>query len=43
LMANFGSSHPSTSIYECAHEWCEKQYTTSGLAKYYKAYYSNVK
>ena len=40
LMANFGSTHPATSIYECAHEWCEKQYTTNGLANYFKAYYN---
>ena len=40
LMSNFGSSGPTSSIYECAHEWCEKQYTTNGLASYYKAYYN---
>jgi hypothetical protein len=40
LMANFGSSSPATAIYECAHEWCEKQYTTNGLASYFKAYYT---
>ena len=27
-------------IYECAHEWSEKQVTTSGLVNYYKAYYN---
>jgi len=27
-------------IYQCAHEWCEKQYTTNGLANYFKAYYT---
>ena len=43
LMPNFGSTHPSTSIYACAHEWCEKQYTTNGLANYYKAYYNSFK
>ena len=43
LMANFGGSNPAQSIYECAHEWCEKQYTTSGLVSYYKAYYNNTK
>ena len=31
LMANFGSTSPATAIYECAHEWCEKQYTTNGI------------
>ena len=40
LMANFGSSSPATSIYQCAHEWCEKQYTTNWLANYFKAYYT---
>ena len=40
LMANFGSTSPATAIYECANEWCEKQYTTSGLANYFKAYYT---
>ena len=43
LMANFGSSSPATAIYECAHEWCEKQYTTNGLANYFKAYYTGEK
>ena len=40
LMANFGSTSPTTAIYECANEWCEKQYTTNGLANYFKAYYT---
>ena len=40
LMANFGSSNPAKSIYECAHEWSTKQHTTNGLANYYKAYYN---
>ena len=40
LMANFGSTSPATAIYQCAHEWCEKQYTTNGLANYFKAYYT---
>ena len=32
------------SIYECADDWVKKQYTTSGLVKYYEAYYTtNVK
>ena len=43
LMANFGGLNPAQSIYECAHEWCEKQYTTSGLVKYYEAYYTTPK
>ena len=41
LMANFGQSNPAQSIYECAHEWSNKQSPTSGLANYYKAYYNN--
>ena len=41
LMANFGGANPAQSIYECAHEWSSKQSTTSGLANYYKAYYTN--
>ena len=41
LMANFGSSNPAQSIYECAHEWSSKQSTTSGLVSYYKAYYNS--
>ena len=40
LMANFGRTNHAQSIYECAHEWCQKQYTTNGLANYYKAYYN---
>ncbi len=28
------------SIYECADDWVSKQVTTSGLVKYYEAYYS---
>ena len=40
LMANFGSTNPDQSIYECAHEWSSKQVTTSGLVNYYKAYYN---
>ena len=40
LMANFGSTNPAQSIYECAHEWSSKQSNTSGLDNYYKAYYN---
>ena len=40
LMSNFGRTSPATAIYNCAHEWCEKQYTTNGLASYFKAYYN---
>ena len=38
LMAQFGND--GKSVYECADEWCSKQYTTAGLVKYYEAYYS---
>ena len=38
LMAQFGSN-PHL-VYECAEDWCSKQYTTAGLVKYYEAYYS---
>ena len=40
LLRNFGGAGPTASIYQCANEWCQKQATTSGLANYYKAYYS---
>ena len=40
LMANFGRTNPAQSIYESAHEWSSKQSTTSGRAKYYKAYFN---
>ena len=31
------------SIYECADDWVSKQVTTSGLVKYYEAYYTGKK
>ena len=40
LMANFHQSSPAQAIYECAHDWSIKQSTTSGLASYFKAYYT---
>ena len=40
LLKNFDDNK---SIYECADEWCSKQVTTSGLVKYYEAYYNNSK
>ena len=41
LMANFGGSNPAQSIYECADQWINKgNVSTSGLVKYYKAYYT---
>ena len=40
LLKNFDDNK---SIYECADEWCSKQVTTSGLVKYYEAYYNNPK
>ena len=45
LMKHFGEGpydeYPNRSIYECANEWCSKQDTTSGLVKYYEAYYES--
>ena len=32
--------YSNTSIYECADDWVKRQYTTSGLVKYYEAYYT---
>ena len=40
LIKEFGATHSSRGIYECAEEWCRKQVTTSGLVSYYKAYYN---
>ena len=42
LFKNFGKGdYSNQSIYECADEWSEKGHkTTSGLASYYKAYYT---
>ena len=39
LLKEFGSTHSSRGIYECADEWTERQPTTSGLVSYFKAYY----
>ena len=41
LLKNFGNKYSNKSIYECADEWCSKYDITSGLVKYFKAYYSN--
>jgi hypothetical protein len=40
LMSRFGQENPAQSIYECAHEWSEKQCTTNGLVNYYNTYYN---
>ena len=40
LLKEFGSTHSSRGIYECADEWTERQPTTSGLVSYFKAYYN---
>ena len=40
LLKQFGSTHSSRGIYECADEWTARQPTTSGLVSYFKAYYS---
>ena len=42
LIKNFPNDSPKL-IYECAHEWSEKQVSTSGLVSYYKAYYNRPK
>ena len=42
LFKNFGAGdYSNQSIYECADEWVSKGHkTTSGLVKYYEAYYT---
>ena len=40
LLQEFGNTHSNKSIYECAHEWSEKQVTTNGLVNYYNTYYN---
>ena len=40
LLKQFGSTHSSKGIYECADEWTARQPTTSGLVSYFKAYYN---
>ena len=42
LFKNFGTGdYSNQSIYECADEWVGKGHkTTSGLVKYYEAYYT---
>ena len=42
LLKNFGHLNDNRSIYECADDWCSKQVTTSGLVKYYEAYYNRT-
>ncbi len=41
LLKNFSHTNDNRSIYECADDWCSKQVSTSGLVKYYKAYYNS--
>jgi len=43
LLKNFGKDGDNKSIYECADDWCGKFKTTSGIVKYYKAYYTKSK
>ena len=43
LLLNNFPNHRSKYIYECADDWCSKQYTTNGLANYFKAYYTGEK
>ena len=40
LLKNFGNTNTNRAIYECADDWCSKQVTTSGLIKYFEAYYT---
>jgi len=42
LLKHYGDGdHPNLSMYECADEWINKgNVSTSGLVKYYKAYYT---
>ena len=42
LLKNFGSTHSNKAIYECAEEWTQRQPTTSGLVKYFQAYYNTL-
>ena len=42
LFTNFGYTNDNKAIYECADEWIAKgNVNTSGLVKYYKAYYTS--
>ena len=43
LIKEFGATHTSRGIYECAEEWTRRQPTTSGLVSYFKAYYTTPK
>ncbi len=41
LLKNFGDKYSNKAIYECADEWCSKFDITSGLVKYFQAYYTS--
>jgi len=42
LFKTFGQDNMNTSMYECVDEWIAKgNVGTSGLVKYYKAYYTS--
>jgi hypothetical protein len=42
LFKTFGQNNMNTSMYECVDEWIAKgNVTTTGLVKYYKAYYTS--
>ena len=43
LLKEFGSTSSNKAIYECAEEWTRRQPTTSGLVRYFKAYYTTPK
>ena len=38
LIKEFGATHSSRGIYECADEWCEKYVISAGVVDYYNAY-----
>ena len=41
LLKTYGEKYSNKSIYECADEWVAKGFkTTSGIVKYYEAYFS---
>ena len=44
LFKEFGNGkYSNRTIYECADEWCKKGHKiSSGVVKYYKAYYSRA-
>ena len=35
-----GYGYTGSSVEKCIEDWCNNQYTTAGLVKYYEAYYN---